>query len=385
MAEQYDILEVLGISDREDSFTNFIVYLFYNNNDFRYKFSEKFFGIKKKSDLGDIELKVRNKFIMDEGKHIAPDLILYSKTLKKIAVIEVKVFSGPGENQLSDYENGKDVIKNDLKMDVNSSIRFYYLSLYNAVEKHENWTYVSWSTLYEIFSVKDSREDINILIKTVHNRIESISKKLSYENIKNDSFGSYLKWTLWKSPAAKLKDLVLSNVAFVSKIIGLNIDSYSGFAPAENCVQTNLYFWKNEWKSDIECTDNKSNVTNCYDFHIEIRITVNDSNLELTFRLDHHLNPYKPDKEMKSCSNYNELYEGRKKFISHIKYGNSECFSKDGGYEYNRAAGNYLYLVKKVVQVDNNKSVAHVLDLILNEVKYLVPKIDAIKNELMSF
>ena len=29
MAEQYDILEVLGISDREDSFTNFIVYLFF--------------------------------------------------------------------------------------------------------------------------------------------------------------------------------------------------------------------------------------------------------------------------------------------------------------------------------------------------------------------
>ena len=88
MAEQYDILEVLGISDREDSFSNLISYLFHNNSDFKYKFSEKFFGIKKKSDLGDIELKVRNKFIMDEGKHIAPDLILYSKPLRKLLLLK---------------------------------------------------------------------------------------------------------------------------------------------------------------------------------------------------------------------------------------------------------------------------------------------------------
>lgn len=79
MAEQYDILEVLGISDREDSFSNLISYLFHNNSDFKYKFSEKFLKIDQNSELDDIVLIKRNAFVSNVDTKIIPDLIIYSR------------------------------------------------------------------------------------------------------------------------------------------------------------------------------------------------------------------------------------------------------------------------------------------------------------------
>lgn len=83
-----------------------MTYLFHDNDEFKYNLSKKFLNIQKNEDLKDIVLISRNTYIPSVNRRIIPDMILYSKSLNKIAIIEIKILSGQGLNQLQRYEDG---------------------------------------------------------------------------------------------------------------------------------------------------------------------------------------------------------------------------------------------------------------------------------------
>lgn len=385
MTAQYDILEVLGISDREDSFSNLISYLFHNNSDFKYKFSEKFLKIDENSKLDDIVLIKRNAFVSNVDTKIIPDLIIYSRKLLRIAVIEVKIFSGQGDSQLSRYESRMDTIISQLDLSGCNQVYMYYLSLYNDIGNNPRWKYFNWTDISDLFTVQDEREDINYLINAVRNRIDSVNIVYEYNHVKDLPFNNYLKWNLWKSPSISLEEILRSCDNNTSKLAFLNLFSSSGFAPADHCVQTNLYFKKKEWLSSKVYDDENSNITNCYDFHVEIRISTFEEYSYFTIRLDHHLNPYESKSKRKETARFKEFYESRKSFLYNMKHNKHTNLGKERGYEYSKTVkGDYLSIISKDIEFDNMVKVNEVINTLIDEVLYLSEKIEVVKEELIN-
>ena len=58
MDTNYDVFDILGISRKEDSYTNLVKYLFDNWNDFKQKFIEKF----AENTKDEFELETRNTY-----------------------------------------------------------------------------------------------------------------------------------------------------------------------------------------------------------------------------------------------------------------------------------------------------------------------------------
>lgn len=385
MLEQRDILEILGISNREDSFTDLIKYLFDNNDEFKASFSEKFLEVEEIANLEDLTLFSRKSYVYKINKKIIPDLILHSKSLNKISIIEVKVLSGQGLNQLERYEKNIDIIIGKIGLDKDIDRNYYYLSINDDSEKNINWKHINWKDLYNIFDIKTKREDINYLIQCVLNRINSLNTTIDYKKVKDNSFNDYLKWNLWKSPAKAIKEIVETSVFYTSKLNEFKIEYSTNFAVAENSTQTNIYVLKDEWISDLEYCDYGSNINNCFDFHIEIRISSNEKESDIAIRLDHHINPYASNKKMKEESRYNEFYKDKRAFISDMKFNKYKDLGKSKGYRYNQATGHYLSIIRRDVKIENNKSVEDFMSFLTEEINYLSVQLELFKDELINF
>ena len=70
------------------------------------------------------------------------------------------------------------------------------------------WKYINWGELYEVFQIQTSREEVKCIVKAVLNRIQSINNELDYNSVKDNSFNNYLMWDLWKSPAKALEEII---------------------------------------------------------------------------------------------------------------------------------------------------------------------------------
>lgn len=390
MKKELDILDILDISHREDSITNVIKYLFDNNNDFRIKLSKKFLNTQEINDIEDLTLLTRKAFIPKSNGKIIPDMVLYSENLNRISIIEVKITSGQGTKQLERYEDGMDIIIESLKLDSNMKKGYYYLSINNDSIDDKGWEFVSWSNMGEIFKVNSSREDINYIINAILARINNIKAELIYDEVKKEPFNDHLKLNLWKFPDKAIKEIFSSNENYSAKLKDFSISYYTRFAPAKNTTQTNIYISKEGWKGKLDYDDEGSSINNCFDFHIEIRMSVDDEKSDMEIRLDHHLNPYKPNKDMKNFERYEEFYNSKKKYIEEMKFNKYKDLlkAKEGRgekYRFNKANGYYLWIIKKDEEIKNKKTVEEVMGFLIDDIEWLSEQVEVFKDELINF
>lgn len=183
MINKPDVLEILGISSREDSFTNIMEYLFNSSARFKLEFCKKFLNIKDSDDLSDITLLNRRSYKSKINQRIIPDMILYSHKLNRISIIEVKVHSGQGKNQLERYSDNINIIIDKLKLEAKERA-YYYLSIEDDSNNLNGWEYVNWEDMYDIFDITSQRDDINFIIDAIKARINSLKLKLNYKDVK---------------------------------------------------------------------------------------------------------------------------------------------------------------------------------------------------------
>ena len=142
--DRKDIFDILGISTREDSFTNLIAEAFNNvkHEEFRDAvcsfLSHDEFCINNEEDCN---IRTRCVFNIEKGKttgdrsKILPDMLLISKSQNKVVILESKIFSEEGYKQTAAYSSDIFLVELDEMLnreyDMLGTIQkeFYYLTL----------------------------------------------------------------------------------------------------------------------------------------------------------------------------------------------------------------------------------------------------------------
>lgn len=387
MLKRVDVFEVLGISTNEDTFTNLMKYLFDHNHEFKINFINKFLNTDTTVSLENVVLLTRTTYIPETNERIIPDLVLYSKQLNEISVIEVKIHASQGKDQLKKYRDNVEIIKKAVGLKEDATENYYYLSIEEDMGKdNKDWNFVSWKKMEEVFGVHTASPGLYSLLWGVSQRIKSLKKKSDFEEVKNYSFNNYLRWNLWKSPGKTLEELITSHPEFKDILKEFDqIKSYTQFAPATNTAETTLILSKDSWQSELEYTDENCTVNNCYDFHIEIRISTDTERSYIRIRLDHHFNPYAPSSTMKEIlgvDKYAILHNQKKEFIKEMKFKTYKDIGQKNKYRYNAARGDYLWIISKDEEFENQETIAEVLKFMKNEVEFLPNKIELFKQEV---
>lgn len=149
-----DIFDILGVSSREDTYTDLIVNAFNEkkHTDFRMK-TVKFFGGNNEC-ISDVFLTTRKTFKLEGVTKIRtkllPDIILHLPSEKKVILIENKIFSQEGHNQTLDYASDEALkaIKNSYP-DIHK-IEYFYMTLHGDIAESDKFKSVSWTEfIYE--------------------------------------------------------------------------------------------------------------------------------------------------------------------------------------------------------------------------------------------
>lgn len=92
------------------------------------------------------DLEVYREYTIDNGRRI--DMVLISKKNKVIFVIENKIWSGEGDNQLEDYKKYTDDKYNDY-----NRIFLYLTTEKERKEKYKGYTHITYNTIYSILII----------------------------------------------------------------------------------------------------------------------------------------------------------------------------------------------------------------------------------------
>lgn len=389
--KESDVFDILGISGREDSYTDLIHSIFDVSDEFKKKILNKFFEVG--GDIKDLNIKIRSCHFTPEGtrKKIIPDIILYNEN--KLVIIEVKVFSSEGKDQLKSYSAGVKKIKERLELKDEIEVGKYYLTLDKQNDLPGEFNSMTWKEFADLIpETIDNKfisncHAINMCIKDLKKRVDDYDKYSTGDvDIEvEDSFKDIYKWHHFVSYEKILKQIFKNEF----DIKQYEWDIWEGWESGENCYATSIQVYCDEsWishdKIDFKTDDNDDKVinkdyitvTNNYDIHYEIKIIDNN---KIEFRIDYHTNPYLTNNEIKGYELLH-LYDDRKKIIEEFnnKYKDAELD------KLNKAQGKALYVYKDVHEIDDNYTVGDfkriINDLIENNKNKVKDLISIIKN-----
>ena len=356
-----DIFDILGISGREDSYTDLIYSVFEISKLFKENLLKKFF--EGNGNIEKLNMKIRSCYFTPEGsrKKIIPDIILYNDN--KIVIIEVKIFSGEGENQLERYDKGLNEIKSQLGLSNDIKVDKFYLTLDKYNNLGGGFNSIVWKEFIDLIPNDDFDNDI---IKICINCFkERVNEYASYSNNEvhisdSDNFKDIYNWYHFVSYEKILTQIFKEEIGNKQYIW----DIWEGWENGENCYAASIQVYcKDSWKSkneikfkDIDNDDidkevidkDLISVKSNYDIHYEIKIIGKN---KIEFRIDYHTNPYLTSNDIKVYELYH-LYDDRKKIIQNWK----EHYRNEDG-TVSRAQGKALYVYKKTYEIKDEWTV----------------------------
>ncbi len=186
-----NIFQILRVEDFEIRHTNFLDWLFNNNQSFLQEFLQQVCGIpaQQANAMSASKLfETHNPYKITKGRLI--DLVLDFDKDKYLIVIENKVYSGEGVNQLREYHK---FIEEEQTYKGYNTKKFIYLTL-NGIEPEDeddrnNWQTLSYDTILKILvkiklKPKSSDDIMNILIdhycQTLQIKIKENEKEMDY-------------------------------------------------------------------------------------------------------------------------------------------------------------------------------------------------------------
>lgn len=175
--DEVNIFKIINMADKEAVHSDMLAWLFnpYENHDFNDKavkgllmhLSEKnaeYLNLLLQ-DYSDLE--VYREYTIDNGRRI--DILLESRNNKVIFIIENKIWSGEGDNQLEEYKKFIDE-----KYDDYSRIFLYLTPEKERKEKYKGYTHITYNTIYKILSNILHDNQIRLEIRAVLKQYKEI-------------------------------------------------------------------------------------------------------------------------------------------------------------------------------------------------------------------
>ncbi len=292
-----DVFDVLGISGREDSYTDLLKFAFDNNEHFKKNFSKYFSGNAIKQ-YDDYKLWVRKQLPaikLSERKKEVPDMVLFSKINNDFVIIENKIFSGEGYKQTLRYsdEGFLIIVRGVLGLNEKAIAKFYYVTLDAIKPESRKFTPKRWGEV--ISNCCKDVEFVNTQLKFLMNDLNA--RSLSYDNIATpngkEKLSEYTKKTDRWIDSYKLFTVFFDDfVEYGIKKLKLN-SSYS-YANKNGDKQYLILFWDDEWKSKGREDIGFANVRN---IHIELNWREKTNKLQLL--IHYETEPYMTQTKIK--------------------------------------------------------------------------------------
>lgn len=178
--EEVNIFKILNMADKETVHSDMLAWLFnpYENHNLNDKAIKVLLMQLSEKDAEYInlllqeysDLEVYREYTTNNGRRI--DILLESRNNKVIFIIENKIWSGEGDNQLEDYKKFIDEKYNDY-----NRIFLYLTPEKERKEQYKGYTHITYNTIYKIINNLLQDNQIKLEIRTVLKQYKEIIRR----------------------------------------------------------------------------------------------------------------------------------------------------------------------------------------------------------------
>lgn len=178
--DEVNIFKIINMVDKEAVHSDMLAWLFnpYENHNLNDKAVKGLLMQLSEKDAEYInlllqeysDLEVYREYTIDNGRRI--DILLESRNNKVIFIIENKIWSGEGDNQLEDYKKFIDEKYSDY-----SRIFLYLTPEKERKEKYKGYTHITYNTIYKILNNLLQDNQIKLEIRTVLKQYKEIIRR----------------------------------------------------------------------------------------------------------------------------------------------------------------------------------------------------------------
>lgn len=178
--DEVNIFKILNMADKETVHSDMLAWLFnpYENHNLNDKAIKVLLMQLSEKDAEYInlllqeysDLEVYREYTTNNGRRI--DILLESRNNKVIFIIENKIWSGEGDNQLEDYKKFIDEKYNDY-----NRIFLYLTPEKERKEQYKGYTHITYNTIYKIINNLLQDNQIKLEIRTVLKQYKEIIRR----------------------------------------------------------------------------------------------------------------------------------------------------------------------------------------------------------------
>ena len=175
--DEANIFKIINMADKEIVHSDMLAWLFnpYENHNLNDKVLKEILMQLSKKDAEYInlllldysDLEVYREYTVDNGRRI--DILMESKNNKVIFIIENKIWSGEGDNQLEDYKNYIDEKYSDY-----NRIFLFLTPEKERKEKYKGYIHITYSMIYSVLNCVLQENQIKFEIGVIIRQYEEI-------------------------------------------------------------------------------------------------------------------------------------------------------------------------------------------------------------------
>ena len=175
--DEANIFKIINMADKEIVHSDMLAWLFnpYENHNLNDKVLKEILMQLSKKDAEYInlllldysDLEVYREYTVDNGRRI--DILMESKNNKVIFIIENKILSGEGDNQLEDYKNYIDEKYSDY-----NRIFLFLTPEKERKEKYKGYIHITYSMIYSVLNCVLQENQIKFEISVIIRQYKEI-------------------------------------------------------------------------------------------------------------------------------------------------------------------------------------------------------------------
>lgn len=322
--DEVNIFKIINMADKEAVHSDMLAWLFnpYENHDFNDKAVKELLMQLSEKDAEYInlllldysDLEVYREYTIDNGRRI--DILMESRNNKIIFIIENKIWSGEGDNQLEDYKKYIDEKYNDY-----SRIFLYLTPEKERKEKYKDYTHITYNTIYKILNNILYDNQIRLEIRAVLKQYKEIIRIDIMGNVDKEMIDLCRKLYV-EHKAALDKIMQYGNTTYyLTEVINdiLQSEPYNEGEVIKKKHGDIVYLPKcsSEVKNKLQCGFQEDN----YYIALSIKIIISDDNIKIKLQAS----GIKQDYNDEQCHNYTRLKNIIEKELN-IRIGEDEWY-----------------------------------------------------------
>ncbi len=214
--DEANIFKITNMADKEIVHSDMLAWLFnpYENHNLNDKILKEILMQLSKKDAEYIslllldysDLEVYREYTVDNGRRI--DIVMESKNNKVIFIIENKIWSGEGDNQLEDYKNYIDEKYSDY-----NRIFLFLTPEKERKEKYKGYIHITYSMIYSVLNCVLQENQIKFEISVIIRQYKEI-------------IGRYIMGSIDKEMIDLCRKLYVERKEVLDKILQYGLPEY---------------------------------------------------------------------------------------------------------------------------------------------------------------